>query len=161
MRNRQSGFTLIELMIVVAIVGVLASVAIPAYSDYTVRAKVSEAVTAVAPMKASVADYYHANGSLPTTGGEAGLNTEGDPTGSSYGTDVIETIVLDANEPGAIKVTLNSIDSDVTKGDSLLFIPTAEDSGQITWRCEAGTTRATLPARFAPANCRGSSASGT
>ena len=155
MRNRQSGFTLIELMIVVAIVGVLAAVAVPAYSDYTVRAQVSEAIAAVSPIKASVADYYYANGELPSSGEEAGLDTGGSPTGSNYGTDVVETITLDPSNNNAIKVTLNDLGDGVSEGDSILFIPATTESGQITWTCQAGTPEATLSTRFAPANCRG------
>ncbi|MDR9454391.1 MAG: pilin [Spiribacter sp.] len=153
MRNHQSGFTLIELMIVVAIVGILASVAVPAYSDYTVRAKVSEAVAAVAPVKASVADYYYGNGELPGTAEEAGLDTGGDPAGSNYTTDVIDTIVMDANAgAGSIKVTINETLSDeITAGDSIIFTPTETTAGQLEWDC----TGSTLPARFAPASCRG------
>ena len=157
MRKQQSGFTLIELMIVVAIVGILASVAIPAYSDYTIRAKVSEAVTAVAPVKASVADYYHTTGSLPTSANEVGLDTGGDPAGSNYATGVVETITMDATVTSAVKVTVNNIGDGVDAGDSLLFVPTQTTGGQITWACESDSGRGTLPARFAPASCRGSS----
>ena len=156
MRHRQSGFTLIELMIVVAIVGVLAAVAVPAYSDYTVRAKVSEAIAAVSPIKASVADYYYANGQLPTNSSEAGLDDSGTTPGSSYSTDVVEAIIISSTSPGSIRVTFNDIGEGVDEGDSLFFIPTvSEEGGQIEWRCEAANGDGSLPTRFAPANCRG------
>lgn len=150
----QSGFTLIELMIVVAIVGILASIAIPAYSDYTVRAKVTEAVSAAGAIKTSVADYYYANGELPTSNDEAGLGSS-----NAYATDIIANIDIEAggtsSDAGAIKVTFKSFDAGVTAGDYLLFIP---DDNQIslTWSCEAASGNGTLPDRYAPANCRGS-----
>jgi len=160
MRNHQSGFTLIELMIVVAIVGILASVAVPAYSDYTVRAKVSEAVAAVAPVKASVADYYYGNGELPRSSANAGLDTDESGTdpvlGGGYATDVIGAITVDqAPSAGTIKVTFKDLDGGTTADTTLVFIPTIGDNGQITWMCEADNGNGTLPARFAPASCRG------
>ena len=77
MTRIQRGFTLIELMIVVAIVGILAVVAIPAYQDYATRAKVSEAISMASQVKASVSEAYISNGSLPATQSEAGLPAEG------------------------------------------------------------------------------------
>ena len=80
-RNRQQqGFTLIELMIVIAIVGILAAIALPAYQDYTIRAKMAEPMAYMAELKTSVAEYYSARSRVPVTGDEAGMgnfpNTE-------------------------------------------------------------------------------------
>ena len=157
MRHRQSGFTLIELMIVVAIVGVLAAVAVPAYSDYTVRAKVSEAIAAVSPIKASVADYYYANGELPRNSSSAGLDDSANEiTGDAYATEVVKAISIDTQpSDGTIKVTLKDLGEDGTADSTLLFVPDISEAGQITWGCEASNGAGTLPARFAPANCRG------
>ncbi len=159
-KQRQSGFTLIELMIVVAIVGILASVAVPAYSDYTVRAKVTEAVSAVAPVKASIADYYYSNGSLPGSSDDAGL--DGSPSGidsvvgGSYATDVIQSISVGSDPSnGTITVSLQELGSGVSSGDTLVFIPNVGSNGQITWDCDAAQGDGTLADRYAPANCRG------
>ena len=75
MKSYQKGFTLIELMIVVAIIGILAAIAIPAYSDYTKRAKVTELVTAASACKASVSEFFQAEGAFPADLNEAGCSS--------------------------------------------------------------------------------------
>ena len=76
MKRIQQGFTLIELMIVVAIVGILAAIALPAYQDYVIRSKVSELEAAIAACKTSVAEYASSHGSLPGTTNDAGCSTQ-------------------------------------------------------------------------------------
>ena len=82
MKQVQKGFTLIELMIVVAIIGILAAVAIPAYQDYTIRSQVSEGLSLGAGAKTAVAEFYNQTGSFPSTNASAGLATATSITGS-------------------------------------------------------------------------------
>ena len=155
MRRQQKGFTLIELMIVVAIVGILAAVAVPAYSDYTTRAKVTEGIAAAGAVKTSVADYYYANGTLPETNNEAGLSAGGD-----YATDVVQSInVLGGTDTqnGIIQVTFQDIFPDSTTGNIIAFIPSESGTGVVEWQCSASTGGASLASKYAPANCRGTS----
>src|SRR3569833_2525219 len=81
MKSLQKGFTLIELMIVVAIIGILAAIAIPAYQDYTIRAQVTEGLNLAAPAKASVADVYANTGNWPADNTAAGLGADTSITG--------------------------------------------------------------------------------
>jgi len=153
MRPSQQGFTLIELMIVVAIVGILASVAIPAYSDYTVRAEVTEAIAAAGAAKTSVADYYYANDALPTSSAEAGL-----ASASSYSTDVISEISIgnetdDAVSDGTIMVKFNAFGGSVSDGDTITFTPNTNNNS-LQWTCSVDIAQPSLPAEYAPANCR-------
>jgi type IV pilus assembly protein PilA len=77
MKKIQQGFTLIELMIVVAIIGILAAIAIPAYQDYTIRSKVTELINAAGVCKTSVAEYYQSLGVMPASGKQAGCSDIG------------------------------------------------------------------------------------
>ena len=156
MRMRQKGFTLIELMIVVAIIGILAAVAVPAYSDYTVRAKVTEAITAAGAAKTSVADYYYANGELPTSNDEAGL-----ATGTDYSTDVVKSMsIQDGSVPdtekGSIEVSFKDIGNDTD--DALLTFSPNTSGNSLAWNCTIPDTDG-LPAQYAPASCRSDSTS--
>ena len=134
----QKGFTLIELMIVVAIIGILAAIAIPAYSNYTKRAKVTELVTAGSACKASVSEYFQAEQAFPADLDAAGC--------VSTATDKIDSLTLAAN--GVITVTSAITDVD---GDYVLTPTEAEaGSGVLEWSCTAST----IPAEYLPANCR-------
>lgn len=135
MKNK--GFTIIELMIAVAIIGVLAAIAIPAYQNYIIRAKVSEALTFASQAKTAVAEYYQSQGALPTSNSQAGLAAS--ITGTNVSAVSVDTV-------GAITVTTSI--ANVT--GNIKFSPTVSGSG-ITWSCTAGGT---LDNQYRPSNCK-------
>jgi type IV pilus assembly protein PilA len=159
MRNLQKGFTLIELMIVVAIIGILAAVALPAYQDYTVRAKMSEVILAASACRTSITEVYQSGGTPPPANGWGCENTAG---GSSK---YVSTIQTDVN--GWITVTIASgIKSDVdTKKVTLIPLmntttpansATMMGTGPNAWRCGATADGTTLNQKYLPGSCRGS-----
>ena len=139
MKKHASGFTLIELMIVVAIIGILAAIAIPAYQDYTKRTHVSEGLSLAAAAKASVAEYYASEGGLPTNNTAAGLAQSQSITGNAvYGVAV--------GADGNITITYNE---KVEDSDTVILVP-AEGPGGVTWDCTTGNVQP----KYRPANCR-------
>jgi len=139
----QKGFTLIELMIVVAIVGILAAVALPAYQDYTTRAQMSEVVAAVAPVKAAVAEVYTISGSLPASNAAAQVGAA-----ATFATAKIEKV--DVGTDGVITVTTEAFGGN-DDGKTVTFTPnvTAATS-QITWACGG-----TALDKYLPNECSG------
>ena len=146
MKTMQKGFTLIELMIVVAIIGILAAVAIPAYQDYTVRAKVTEVISMAAGAKTSISEFYISQGTMPTSAGDAGVST--DATVSEFVSAI--SYGNTGSFVGTVEYTLENLHPDA---DATIFamVGTGASSG-VTWDCSTAAT--TTPARFLPANCR-------
>lgn len=146
MKQVQKGFTLIELMIVVAIIGILAAVALPAYQDYTTRAKVSECVTAIAACKSSVTEYFSSQNEFPSDADEAGCGTNT--------TQYCEAPTIGDGD-GVITVGILEDAGVGTGGCDISLTPTEDaTTGAITeW---AGST--TCETKFVPANFRGAAA---
>ena len=137
-RNAQQGFTLIELMIVVAIIGILAAVALPAYQDYTTRSKMSEVVIMSSPAKLAVAE------SSSSLGGLAGSTV----ANSGYAfPGVTKYVQLVAITPATGVVTVTSTVPSAT--GTVILTPTDVGSGQLTWKCTSA-----IAAKFLPAECR-------
>ena len=147
MKTNQQGFTLIELMIVVAIIGILAAIAIPAYQKYTIRAQVSEGIDLTSSAKVAVTTYYQDTGRLATTNNEAGLTTNTDIHGK-YVTQV--GVGGDGSGvDGEIEVTFgNDVHADLN-GLTLLVTPTT-NAGSVAWACSS----ANIPNKYLPNNCR-------
>jgi type IV pilus assembly protein PilA len=123
-KKAQAGFTLIELMIVVAIIGILAAVAIPQYQDYVVRSKIAASVTSADPIKTAMAEYYQTNGTFPAT---ADLTT----AGVNIVNPANATITVTGGTTGIITLTYAAaLGSSVPAGATLVFTatPTAGDS---------------------------------
>jgi type IV pilus assembly protein PilA len=134
-RSMQKGFTLIELMIVVAIIGILAAVALPAYQDYTVRAKVSEVILAASSAKTSISEAANSLSALPGAG-SVSISTQSSQYVSGVawdGTTITVTAKGDSNISGST-VTMVGLYS----------------SGQVTWTCGGS-----ILAKYRPASCQG------
>lgn len=144
MKKVQQGFTLIELMIVVAIIGILAAVALPAYQDYTIRAKMSEVIGLAAAAKTSVSEYYVSMGRMPTGAGVSGVNTS--PAQSTY----VSAIVYNRTNSTVADITYTIANLSPATGD-LQFQGTGSANG-VQWICNGAGTD--VPKKYLPANCR-------
>ncbi|MHB8473001.1 MAG: pilin [Gammaproteobacteria bacterium] len=146
MKRMQQGFTLIELMIVIAIIGILAAIAIPAYQDYTQRAQVAEAFTMVDGMKTSIAEFAQSNGAFPAAADIT--NGVGGPVTGKYGTAATTA------GTGVVIATMAAagvVGADVA-GKTVTFTPPALAglSGAFVWTCTS-----TAKQKFLPKNCTG------
>ena len=148
MKNVQKGFTLIELMIVVAIIGILAAIAIPAYQDYTIRSKVTELINAAGVCKTSVAEYYQSKGALPTGVAEAGCSDIGTANSSA---PVVTNGDITVKAAGGLAAQL--------AGADVLGYKASCSGGACTgtpitqWDCNAAAGTTILP-KYLPASCR-------
>jgi len=139
----QKGFTLIELMIVIAIIGILAATAIPAYQDYTIRAKVNEVIVIASGARTNIAEYYISVGDYPSSTSAAGIST--DINQSQY----VTAIAFETSVGGSqLTYTLGNLGA-AANGTTFIYLVSGSDSG-VTVDCTGGD----LPAKFRPAACR-------
>ncbi|MEP6720214.1 MAG: pilin [Variovorax sp.] len=165
-RNVQKGFTLIELMIVVAIIGILAAVALPAYQDYTVRSKITEGLSLASAAKVAVAETFQSTGAVPTTNAAVGYT----PTATKYVSDI------QVGAGGKITITYDTTSSGISAlsgGNTIVLTPNiakaalaAGTTGSIDWACASATNltatshgfgsinAGTVLAKYVPSECR-------
>ncbi|MGP5553328.1 pilin [Psychrobacter celer] len=170
--NAQKGFTLIELMIVIAIIGILAAIALPAYQDYSTRAKIAEPILAASTCRTAVTEAYQTGSPLPPANafgcevGEAAVASTSSTSGvaANPSTKYTETVSTDENGWITVTTTTGSGLGDA-EGKSFTLIPQtaagndmteANNLGETvsTWKCGPSTTNG-IPAKFLPATCRG------
>lgn len=146
MKKVQKGFTLIELMIVVAIIGILAAVAIPAYQDYIARAQVSEAVTLLGGAKTPFAEYYADNGQWPPNVTTVVPNVSG-----SYVSTIAQSSASATSDANTLTATFKGtgVNSDIASTTMRMYTT----NGGNTWTCRSGTTNGT-PERLIPGACK-------
>lgn len=145
MKQVQKGFTLIELMIVIAIVGILAAVALPAYQDYTVRAKLSEVLARGAEAKTSIVEYYSARSTLPpsSTASSAPFNTGG--------AGIVKNVAWDVTDK---KITLTVRDTGTPVHDKTIDLAiTSTAGGVIIWECKSGASNG-VASKYLPGSCK-------
>jgi type IV pilus assembly protein PilA len=162
MKTIQKGFTLIELMIVVAIIGILAAVALPAYQDYTIRAKMSEVILAASGCRTSISEVYQSGTSASAAVDGWGCEITDPALG---GTKYVKTINTTIN--GRVSVTTRNFGNTLIDDKVVTLTPLSPNAateaigtnaGTITlfgWRCGASGDGTTVPAKYLPGSCRG------
>jgi type IV pilus assembly protein PilA len=158
MNRLQKGFTLIELMIVVAIIGILAAIAIPAYQDYTIRAQISEGLALSSGAKASIGEAYSQTGVMPDTRTLAGLSAAATDTQGKYVSSV------DVDVGGIIVLTYGNKANAQIAGQTLQLTPYIQADGGIAWRCggadappgavSGAYSAGSVTTKYMPASCR-------
>lgn len=136
-KQMQKGFTLIELMIVVAIIGILAAIAIPAYQDYIARAKVAEIASLAAGDKTRLVEHYSLEGSWPATVADIEDLTE------AADSEYVTTVALGAST-GVITYTIGGIKADNPDGQTITYTP-RDNGGNISWACTSTAEKKYLP----------------
>lgn len=158
MMAAQKGFTLVELMIVVAIIGILASIAIPAYSDFTVRSQVAEGLTLASELEESVSEAYATNGSWPINNAAVGVT-------QTMSGKYVASVAINV---GTIDITFGGVQVNSSlSGRHLALRPTMSSTGDVLWNCgykaavgsdpssgAANTVTTDVLARHLPASCR-------
>lgn len=144
MKTAQEGFTLIELMIVVAIIGIVATIAVPLYTGYIIRSQVAEGVNMSAAAKVAVAEYFQTNGVFASTNNSAGLSAPADYTGPY----VIQVEIVAG---GAIEVSYGNTAHPNLSGAVLSMTPDSTNAGSVRWVCNGN---AALPNKYLPSACR-------
>jgi type IV pilus assembly protein PilA len=135
----KKGFTLVELMIVVAIIGVLAAVAIPAYMDYTIRTRVTEGLEMASSAKLAVSETALSNSALPATQADTGYS-------SPLASNNVVSVVVANDGTGDVTVTFTA----AAGGGTIILVPTLNPNLDVTWDCTGGT----LAAKYRPPSCR-------
>ena len=155
----KKGFTLIELMIVVAIIGILAAIALPAYQDYTIRSQASEGLTLMSGAKTAVAETFINSGTMPADRTAAGMSSTATDTTGQFVTQV-------AVSNGVITSTYGKNANVKISGKTLVLVPYETADGSVAWQCNSastgkvpnGTARGSgtgsLQPQYAPAQCR-------
>lgn len=141
MKNQQ-GFTLIELMIVVAIIAILAAIALPAYQDYVARSQVSEGLSLASGTKTAVAEYYANYAAWPTTNTAAGVAAAASIAGKYVSSTTVGT-------SGAITVAFNKTATSAKIKSNNLTLTPADNGGSISWTCSGS-----IAPKYLPSSCR-------
>jgi type IV pilus assembly protein PilA len=143
MKSMQKGFTLIELMIVVAIIAILAAIAIPAYQNYLIRTQVSEGAVLSGGAKVAESEFYSNTGHFPTKPESAGLPATATSTNGKY----VESVTT--NNTGLITAVFGKEANDAIKTKTFVLSPVT-NSGSIAWSC----TKSTVDPKYLPSSCR-------